>query len=114
MPKARKTRTERESERATAERLAWKEFVPRLAALQTYAEARTLVAQAPPEDSPGRQYYSNLGFFLGEFAVPIGSNQTERLLYMPFIERLDRAGALSPNAAPALLATLRRSLTDHP
>ena len=72
------------------------------------------MAHAPPPDAPGRRFYSNLGFFLGAFTVPMGSNQTERSHYIEFIKRLDAAGALKPGAAEAVLAALRSSMSQHP
>ena len=116
MAKARRTQADRDCERAAAEQRAWEEFLPKLAALQTFAEAQLLVDQAPPPDSPGRRYYSNLGFFLGAFTVPMGSNNTERSHYIVFIivfiNRLEAAGALKPGAAPDILAALRGSLPE--
>ena len=88
------------------------EFLPKLAALQSFEEARALVAQAPPPNSPGRRYYSNLGFFLQGFTVPMGSSQTERSLYMSFIRRLDAAGALKPGVAPQILEALSKSVRE--
>lgn len=110
MAKARRTQADREQ--VAAEQRAWEEFLPKLTALQTIAEAKMLVAQAPPPDSPGRRYYSNLGFFLQAFSVPMGSNDTERSHYIVFINRLEAAGALNPGAAPGILAALHGSLTE--
>ena len=110
----RRTNANRERERAAADQRAWEEFLPKLAALQTFVEAQILVAQAPPPDAPGRRYYSNLGFFLGAFSVPMGSNHTERAHYIEFIKRLDAAGSLKPGAAEGILAALRNSLAQHP
>lgn len=114
MAKARKTKADRDREYAEAERRAWKEFLPKLTAIQTFIDAQLLVDQAPPPDAPGRRYYSNLGFFLGAFTVPAGSNQTERSLYIQFIQRLDAAGALKPGAAEGVLESLRSSLREYP
>jgi len=107
MAKRRKTRAEREHEWAQAERRVWEEFQPRLASLQTFEEAAELVLSAPPADSPGRRYYSNLGFFMQQFNVPNGANGTERHLYAQLIQRLDAAGALKPGTAPGILEALR-------
>ena len=112
MSKIRKTQADRDRERAAAEQQAWEEFVPKLAALQTIVEAQLLVARGPRPDAPGRQYYSNLGFFLAAFTVPAGSNQTERELYIQFIQRLEATGALKPSVAPGILLTLRSSLAE--
>ena len=53
-----------------------------------------------------------LGFFLGAFTVPMGSNSTERSHYIVFIQRLEAAGALKQGAAPGILAALRSSLSE--
>ena len=74
MSRNRRTRDKREQERADADRRAWDRFRPRLESLSSFIEARLLVKQAPPPDSPGRRYYSNLGFFLQDFTVPSGSS----------------------------------------
>jgi hypothetical protein len=48
------------------------------------------------------------------FTVPAGSNQTERSLYIQFIQRLDASGALKPGAAASVLDALRKSISGHP
>lgn len=112
MAKGQRTQADRDREWAAAEQRAWEEFLPKLAALQTFVEAQLLVARGPRPDAPGRRYYSNLGFLLEGFTVPAGSNQTERELYIQFIQRLEAAGALKPGAAPGIVATLRSSLAE--
>ncbi|MDQ3638996.1 MAG: hypothetical protein M3426_13555 [Actinomycetota bacterium] len=109
---ARKTKTEREQERAVAEQRAWEELRPKLAALESFVDAKLLAGQSPPPDSPGRSYYSNLAFFLQEFVVPGGSSYEERLLYLRFIQRLDSAGALEPGAGEEVGERLRRSMEE--
>jgi hypothetical protein len=108
--KSRKTKTEGDREWAEAERRVWNEFRPRLDVLQTNAEALQIVAEAPPSDSPGRRYYSNLGFFLQAFTVPMGSSDAEKALYLQFIQRLDAAGVLKPGAAQKVKEDLRRAM----
>jgi|GEM_PF-1943216 len=98
MARNRKTKAQLDHERSEAERREWEIFRPKLDALQTYAEALKLVAEAPRPDAPGRRYYSNLGFFLQAFTVPMGSSHAERALYLQFIQRLDAAGSLKPGA----------------
>lgn len=107
----RKTKGERDQQRAEAERLAWETFRPKLEALQSFAEAQQLVTEAPPPDSPGRRYYSNLGFFLQAFTVPMGSSHTEKALYLQLTQRLDTAGVLKPRARQAIEDALRRVMT---
>jgi hypothetical protein len=93
---------ERERARANAERRAWDEFRPKLAALQTFVEAQRLARSPLSPGSPGRKFYSNLGFFLHAFIVPLGSSYEEKSLYIEFIRRLD--------AAKSLKAALQRKL----
>jgi hypothetical protein len=110
MVRRRRTKAERDHVYNEAERHVWEAFRPRLAALETYAEALELVADSPPPDSPGRRYYSNLSFFLGRFVVPHGSSQEERAHYLRFIERLDAGGVLRPGAGKLVADSLRRVL----
>jgi hypothetical protein len=110
MARRRKTKAERDSERAEAERLAWEQFRPRLEALQSYEDALRLVNQAPPPDSPGRRYYSNLGFFLQNFTPPMGSSSSEKSLYLKFIQKLGSAGALKPGTQQKVEEDLRRAI----
>jgi hypothetical protein len=114
MVRRRKSKSERDGERArkwlAADRRAWEEFRPRLAALRTYAEAQLLLARAPPPDSPGHQHYTNLATFLQVFGVPAGSSHAERALYLQFIQRLDADGALKPGLGKLIEDDLRREM----
>lgn len=107
---ARKTKAQRDYEWREAERREWEIFRPKLDALQSYDEAKRLVAEAPPPDTPGRRYYSNLGFFLQAFTVPMGSSHAERGLYLQFIQRLDAAGKLKPGARQQIEDALRHAI----
>ena len=89
---------------------AWSLFRSRLEAATSFAEAQVLVREAPPPDSPGRRYYSNLGFFLQSFAVPTGSGHEERELYLRFVEKLDGSGALKRGAGQKVRDDLQRSM----
>jgi len=109
----RKTKAERDQQRVEAERLAWETFRPKLEALQSFAEAKQLVAEAPSPDSPGRRYYSNLGFFLQAFTVPMDSSHAEKALYLQFIQRLDTAGTLKPGARQAIEDALRHAMNSQ-
>lgn len=97
-------------ERDEAERRAWDVFEPKLASLQHFHEAQLPVSQGPRPNSPGRGYYSNLGFFLQDFTVPAGSSREERLLYIEFVKRLDAAGELKEGSAEEILDRLKESL----
>ena len=93
MAHKRKTKAQRKQERDDADRRAWDVFRPRLEALETYVDAKLLMAEAPRPDAPGRRYYSNLAFFLQTLVVPADSTYEERALYLRFIQRLDAAAA---------------------
>jgi hypothetical protein len=92
----------REQGWAEADRRVWDRFRARLEGLTSFPEAQLLVDEALPPDSPGRRYYSNLGFFLQDFTVPAGSSYAEKELYLQFIQRLNATGALKPGAAQRL------------
>lgn len=109
----RKTKAEQDQQRAEAERTAWDVFLPKLEALQSYAEALQLVAAAPRPDSPGRRYYSNLGFFLQAFTVPDGSSYTEKVQYLCFVKKLDAAGELKPGALQSIEEALQKAMAKQ-
>lgn len=114
MPRRRRSKSERDGDRERtrldADRRAWEEFRPRLAAVRTIAEAQRLLARAPPPDSPGRRYYSNLSTFLQVFGVPAGSSHAEKALYLQFVRRLDASGALTPGLGTIIEDDLRREM----
>jgi hypothetical protein len=110
MARNRKTKAQLDHERNEAERREWDTFRPKLDALQTFADAKQLMAEAPRPDAPGRSYYSHLGFFLQAFTVPMGSSYAERTLYLQFIQRLDAAGALKPGAGQQIEQALRHAM----
>jgi len=110
MAKRRKTRAEREQEYDEADQRAWTLFEPKLAALSSYFEALKLVNDAPSPDSPGRRYYSNLGFFMQTFAPPDGSSNREKALYIQLLKKIDQEGALKPGSFEGLEQSLRRAM----
>ncbi len=103
----------REHEWAEADRRAWNHFRLRLESLNSFVEALLLIREAPPPDSPGRRYYSNLAFFLDEFTIPAGSSREEMELYLRFIQRLEAANALNPGAAQQVQEKLRRAIEEQ-
>ncbi len=113
MARSRRTKADRARERAEIEHRAWDQFAPKLDALQSYADAQNLVSEAPRPDSPGRRYYSNLGFFLQAFMIPAGSSQAEKALYLQFIQRLDAAGELKPGTGQRVQEELTRAIEGH-
>lgn len=110
MARQRKTAAQRRLESYEADRRAWETFRPKLAAVQSLAEAYVLHSQAVPPDTPGRRYYSNLGFFLQTFAAPDGANATELTEYMRLIQRFDAEGVLKEGARVTVEERLRSAL----
>jgi hypothetical protein len=110
MARRRKTSSERRAEREGVERFAWIDFEAKLAAVKTIREAQIL--KAPPPDSPGRPFYTNLAFFLNNsFAIPDGCNLEEIRAYIKLIERLDAAGQLKPDVGTRVIASLKKRLS---
>jgi hypothetical protein len=110
MVRKRKTASERRQENYEADRRAWEEFRPKLEAVQSFAEALALMAQSVSEGSPGRRYYSNLGFFLHTFAPPAGANATELSHYLRLIGRFDSEGVLKQGARSTVEEPLRNAM----
>src|SRR5882724_548977 len=99
MARKRKTASERRQEEADAEGRAWREFNARVREIESFAEVKAFAeGPAPRSGAPGRQFYSNLAFFLGAFKVPSGSNRAERTLYLHLIQRFDETGQLTPDS----------------
>jgi hypothetical protein len=95
---------------ADSQNLAWKEFRDRFAMAASLVDANLLVASSPPANSPGRRYYANLAFFLGDFSTPSSSIFEERKLYIEFIRRMDAANQLNPGIAEQVAADLMRTM----
>lgn len=112
MPR-RRTEKDRRRDREEAERLAWERFRPRLEGVKDYVEAKTLTLEAPPPDAPGRRFYSNLAFFLGDFAVPHGSSDAEKGLYIGLMERMDAAGNLKAGVKDRVVSALRAAARGY-
>jgi hypothetical protein len=108
----RKTKSERDAGWHEAQRRAWEFFEPKLKALQSFEEALRLVYEAPAPDSPGRSYYSNLGFFLQAFTPPAGASLTEYGYYLEFARRLDAAGKLKKGALATIEGDFARAMKD--
>lgn len=94
-----------------AERV-WEDFRSRLSAMNTYLEALELAAEgAPPPETPGREFYANLAFFLRTpFEVPVRASYAEKALYLDLIRRLDGNGQLKPGVAKQAEDALRRAM----
>jgi hypothetical protein len=72
----------------------WNELVAKVNTAQDLADARKIVPESPPLDSPGRNFYTNLAFFLDTFTPPASSNDEEKTLYIQLLRTLDKAGDL--------------------
>jgi hypothetical protein len=105
-----RTRFEKDKERDKERSSELELFKSKLENIQTLAEAKSLVLDAPEPDSVMRRFYSNLGFFLQEFIVPSRAGRDERQLYVQFITRLDESGQLKPGWGESILARLTASL----
>jgi hypothetical protein len=110
--KKRKTKADRDQQRAQAEGRRWAEFVPKLQAVNTFVEAQLLVQSGPGESEPGRGFYSNLGFFLMTFIPPLGSNYKEKSLYLGLIQRIDAStpGLLKVGVREKVEEDLRKAM----
>lgn len=95
MARKKKAAAEQKQLRIEAEERAWRQFEPRLKALNSLEEAASLCCQAPLPDSPGRQYYSNLGFFLQSLSRPSDASSEENGLYIELVRKQHAAGRLS-------------------
>jgi len=91
----KKTKEEQNQFRIEAEERAWRQFEPRLKALNSLEEAQSLYCQAPLPDSPGRRYYSNLGFFLQTLSRPSDARSEENWLYLEIVRKQHAAGKLT-------------------
>ncbi len=114
MTRKRKTEAQRRADRDDAVRQAWQYFRPQLEAVRSYVDAQRLVNDAPIESAPGRQFYSNLGFFLQSFARPGGASSAECALYLALLPHLEAEGAIKPDDRRLLEAELRASLEHDP
>jgi|SRR6266850_872986 len=88
MKRRRRTKDEQRYEKEEAARKVGENFLPKLEACQTIADAIALRNEAVAEGKPGRAFYSNLGFFLiNSFAPPDGATGREITAYIKLIER---------------------------
>jgi hypothetical protein len=110
MSRKRKTAAQRNLERESASASAWFDFEPKLRALETFEQAQLLVAKAPPVDTPGRPYYSNLGFFLGAFNPPDGASRKELLLYVEFVRKI--SAKIKPGHEDRIIHKLNEAMSD--
>jgi hypothetical protein len=109
----RPTKAEREAKRSAIRQRAFDQFLPKLERLQSMRDAFKLLSEAPPPDAPGREFYSNLGFFLqSNFGVPNGSTYSERILYTEFVKRLAAAGTITQESSNEIQGRLKQSMDD--
>jgi hypothetical protein len=87
-----RTRQEREQERSDANHRYWETFRPKLAAVETYSQARALAASYPAPDKPGRLFHTNLLHVLQNSTVPNSSSSDERALFRAMLQRFVHSG----------------------
>jgi hypothetical protein len=80
---------ERRAEYDAKAAVVWREFSQRLSVASCVADVAKLIAAAPPPDSPGRSYFTNLQFFTmnSSFALPGNADENEAALYVGLLER---------------------------
>jgi hypothetical protein len=114
MARHRKTQAERRAEWDNARRQAWEQFYPKLEAVQSYEDAQRLVDEAPRPDTPGRPYYSNLGFFVMSFRPPDGANAVELREYARILGLLNEQGRIKAGLGEGLIAEMERAAAERP
>lgn len=110
MTRKRKTTAQRRQENREAERRAWETFRAKLAAVQSFNDVLKLYNEAVAPDTPGRKYYSNLGFFLQTFAPPNGANVMELWEYLRLITLFDAEGVLQEGACTVIEQSLQSAI----
>ncbi|MEO7716334.1 MAG: hypothetical protein ABIY70_09020 [Capsulimonas sp.] len=110
MRRARKTVAEKNAEQEAATQRAWSNFQKKLSSVETVLQVLELYGQAPPVDSSGRKFYSNLGNFLLTFSAPAGASATELREYLRVIKIYDEEGMLKPGVREATEARLSHAL----
>jgi hypothetical protein len=106
MVKRRKTVSERRQASHEEDERSWRAFYSKLSAVQSHIDALRLLSEAPAPDSPGRRYYSNLGFFLQSYAAPAGASFVELNEYHRLIRLFDQEGMLKKGVLPEIEETL--------
>jgi hypothetical protein len=103
MARRRKTQAEKRQEWEDKQDQWWESFEPKLAAVNSLSDAIALHKQAPGVNSPGRKFYSNLGFFLMNLSPPHGANRTELRHYLRIVRLFEKP---SPEIEAKLLRAI--------
>lgn len=114
MAQRRKTKAQRDQERYEKEQRAWDLFRPQLETIGSVADAKKVLAGMPPPDSPGRKYYTNLGWFVDTFSPPGNSSAEEKGLYIEIIRKMDEQGELKEGAREQIEMGLRKAIAERP
>ncbi len=99
--------------KAKADSQAWGAFFLRLKAVKSFDDAWQLVNSTPPPGSGGREYYSNLGFFLQNNIPPNGASRVELEEYLRLIGCFDEQGILKTGARQSIEAALTQALKQR-
>jgi hypothetical protein len=103
----RKAKFEREQKLVEARFQELKRFSARLIVAHTIEDARSIVADKPALETPGRGFYSNLSMFLRAFKPPRGASCDELSMYVALLERI----AVSSTATePVVIANAIKAL----
>ena len=106
--------TQHKEEWDKEKRIVFEKFKNSLNRCKNFVEAQLLVKrELPPVNAPGRQYYSNLIFFLNTFHTPGSASKDELILYRDFIERLDKTGQLKPGEGQRIIDKLNKDIEEN-
>lgn len=114
MAQRRKTKAERDQERYERDGRAWDLFRPQLEAIRSVADAKRVLAGMPLPDSPGRKYYTNLGWFMDTLSPPGNSSAEEKGLYIEMIIKMDEGGELKEGTREQIEMGLRKAIAERP
>jgi len=101
-------------ERDKEERIVFEEFRNSLNKCKNFVEAQLLVKrELPSVNAPGRQYYSNLIFFLNTFHTHGSASKDELILYRDYIIRLHKTGQLKPGEGQRIIDKLNKDIEEN-
>lgn len=73
----------------------------------------SLLSDSVAPGTPGRSYYSNLGFFMQTFSPPAGANAFELAQYRRLIALFENEGALKPGVRSRFEEALDRAIRER-
>ncbi len=94
------------------EKNVYKKFEDSLNKINIMPRAQLLIREAPPENAPGRKYYTHFDFFLERFDIPDSLSDNEIILYKNFIKRLDKTGQLKSGEEERIINKLNNAISN--